>query len=306
MVVSEGSASVTESSKEHTRLPLGMAGPGDLSVTALYTSQVWAWGGLSHAHLFASPDSKRVFDATNAALAAARLFDHRLAPLRYSLLHRHTMIDHLLCESGHRHVIELAAGFSRRGAATTSDAHVQYTELDLPHVIERKRELLQRTDEGRAVLARPGLHLVEGDVETVALEPFARRGEPVFVIAEGLMMYLAADARHRMFAKVRQLAAITGELRFVFDLTPTSEEHESGIAGRVLEAAIRRSSGGRGFEHDARSRSDVVTALREAGFDDVDAVASSSIAREWNLPDPDRRTQVVLFVARVSPRATQP
>jgi O-methyltransferase involved in polyketide biosynthesis len=45
------------------------------------------------------------------------------------------------------------------------------------------------------VLARPGLHLVEGDVETVALEPFVRRGEPVFVIAEGLMMYLAADAR---------------------------------------------------------------------------------------------------------------
>lgn len=305
-MVSDGSASVTESSREHTRLPLGTANPGDLSVTALYTSQVWAWGGLSHAHLFASPDAKRVFDATNAALAAARMFDHRLAPLRHSLLHRHTMIDHLLRESGYRHVIELAAGFSRRGAAATSDAHVQYTELDLPHVVERKRELLQRTDEGRAVLARPGLRLVDGDVETVALEPFVRRDEPVFVIAEGLMMYLAADARRRMFAKVRQLAATTGELRFVFDLTPTSEQSESGVAGRVLEAAIKRSTGGRGFERDARTRDDIVTALREAGFDDIEVVASSSVARGWNLPDPDRRTQVVLFVARVSPRATQP
>ncbi|MGH3770093.1 MAG: class I SAM-dependent methyltransferase [Pseudonocardiaceae bacterium] len=274
------------------------AKPGDLSVTALYTSQVWAWGGLSHAHLFASADAKRVFDATNATLAAARMFNRKLSPLCHSLLHRHTMIDHLLRESGYRHVIELAAGFSRRGAATTSDPRVHYTELDLPRVVERKRELLQRTDEGRAVLARPGLRLVEGDVETVALEAFAQRGEPVFVIAEGLMMYLAADARQRLFTKVRQLAAITGELRFVFDLTPSSEEPELGIVGRVLESAFTRSTGGRSFERDTGTRGDIVTALREAGFDNsIEAVTASDIAHAWNLPDPDRRTRVVLFAA---------
>jgi O-methyltransferase involved in polyketide biosynthesis len=209
------------------------------------------------------------------------------------------MIDHLLRESGYRHVIELAAGFSRRGAAVTSDARVTYTELDLPHVIERKRELLQRTDEGRAVLARPGLRLVEGDVETVALEPLVRRGEPVFVIAEGLMMYLTADARRRLFMKVRQLAATTSELRFMFDLVPTNEEHD-GIVGRVLGAAITRSTGGRSFERDARTREDIMTALCEADFDDIKAVASSDIARAWNLPEPDRRTQVALFVTRAS------
>lgn len=275
------------------------AKPGDLSVTALYTSQVWAWGGLSHAHLFASADAKRVFDTTNAALAAARIVNRKLAPLRHSLLHRHTMIDHLMRASGYRHVIELAAGLSRRGAATTSDARVRYTELDLPPVIERKRDLLQRTDEGRAVLARPGLRLIEGDVETVALEPFVRPGEPVFVIAEGLMMYLAADARRRLFAKVSQLAAITGELRFVFDLTPTCEEPEPGVVGRILEAAMKRSTGGRGFERDALTRDDIMTALRGAGFDDIEAVASSDLAHVWNLPEPDRRTHVVLFVASV-------
>jgi O-methyltransferase involved in polyketide biosynthesis len=273
------------------------AKPGDLSVTALYTSQVWAWGGLSHAHLFASSDAKRIFDATNAALAAARIFNRKLAPLRHSLLHRHAMIDHLLRVSDYRQVIELAAGFSRRGAATTSDPHMQYTEFDLPHVLERKRELLQRTDEGRAVLARPGLRLVEGDVGTVVLEPFLRRGEPVFVIAEGLMMYLAADARRRLFAKVRQLAETTGELRFVFDLVPASEQSESGVAGRVLEAAIKASTGGRSFEGDARTRDDIVNALHEAGFDDIEVVASSDIAHAWNLPQSDRRTQVVLFIA---------
>lgn len=282
------------------------AKPGDLTPTALYTSQVWAWGGLSYAHLFASPDAKRVFDVTNAALATARMFNHQFAPLRHSLLHRHTMIDHLLRESGYRDVIELAAGFSRRGAAATSDARVTYTELDLPSVVERKRELLQRTDEGRAVLARPGLRLIEGDVETVALEPFVRPGEPVFVIAEGLMMYLAADARRRLFAKVRQLGAIAGELRFVFDLTPRSEDPHSSIVGRVLAAAMKRSTGGRSFERDARTRDDIVTALREAGFDDIEAVAASDVARAWNLPEPDRRTHVSLFVTRVSSPAPRP
>lgn len=271
-------------------------------MTALYTAQVWAWGGLSYAHLFASPEAKRVFDGTNAALAAARVFDRKLAPLRYSLLHRHTMIDHLLRQSGDRHVIELAAGLSRRGAAATIDPEVQYTELDLPPVVKHKCELLQRSDEGRAVLARSGLRFVEADVETVALEPFVQHGQPVFVIAEGLMMYLTTDARHRLFTKVRQLAATTGELRFIFDLAPVSEEPSGDITGRVLDRALKWSTGGRSFERDARTRGDIVTSLRNAGFDNVEVVTAREIAHAWKLPEPDRRTLVVLFNAQVSDR----
>jgi O-methyltransferase involved in polyketide biosynthesis len=267
---------------------------GDLSVTALYTSQVWAWGGLSYAHLFTSPDAKRVFGVTNVALAVAGMFNHKLSPLRHSLLHRHTMIDHLMRESGARQVIELAAGFSRRGAAATNNPHVHYAEIDLPHVIGRKRELLKRTEEGRAVLARSGLRLVEADVETVALEQFVTPGESVFVIAEGLLMYLDTDARRELFTKVRRLAATTGELRFVFDLTQVAQK--PGVVGRVLAAAMKRSTGGRGFER-CGTWEDIVTALQHAGFDEVAVVTASEIARAWGLPDPDRRTQVTLFVA---------
>ena len=270
---------------------------GDLSVTALYTSQVWTWGGLPYAHLFAHSDAKRVFDVTNAMLAAARIFNHKLAPLRYSLLHRHAMIDHLLRESGYRHVIELAAGFSQRGTAVTSDPNMHYIEIDLPYVIERKRELLHRTDEGRAVLARPGLRLAGADVETVTLDDLVQPGEPVFVIAEGLLMYLATDARRDLFAKVRQLATTTGQLRFVFDLTPTTQESEGRIVRAVLSAAMKRGTGGRTFERDAGTWDDIVTGLREAGFDDSAAVTARDVAHAWNLPHPHRRTQVMLFVA---------
>ncbi|MEO8553387.1 MAG: class I SAM-dependent methyltransferase, partial [Kofleriaceae bacterium] len=174
---------------------------GDLSVTALYTSQVWAWGGLPEADLLATPDGKRVFDVTNLALGLARLARPDLPALRYALLHRHAMIDHLLAETTGS-VVELAAGLSRRGAANCATR--AYTELDLPAVIARKRELLARTARGREALER--LTLIAGDVTTAELPA----GD--LVIAEGLMMYLDGDARRRLFAKVAAHAP-----RFIFD-----------------------------------------------------------------------------------------
>src|SRR5438132_4383140 len=151
--------------------------PGDLSVTALYTSYTWLWGGFPCADLLASAEAKRVFDATNAALWVARKDG-----LRHALVQRHAMIDHVLRESACTRVLELAAGLSQRGAAFAMRLH--YTEVDLPPVIRKKRELLARTAAGRAVLER--LELVEGDVATVAL-PVAT--EPTLVIAEGLLIY---------------------------------------------------------------------------------------------------------------------
>jgi O-methyltransferase involved in polyketide biosynthesis len=261
----------------------------------LYTSQTWNWAGLPCAHLFATEDAKRVFDVTNAALAAASLFQRKAAPLRHSLLHRHTMIDHLLRESGTRCVVELAAGLSRRGAAFSSDPAIHYTELDLPAVVAKKRELLERTDEGRAVLARPNLVLVEADVAVADLGAHVVQGAPVIVIAEGLMMYLDAAAQRALFAKVRALTAIARDVRFVFDLVPGAEEPPPGAVGRALEAAMKRFTGGRSFERDTRTRDDLVADLRAAGFDDVRAIDSTAVARAWDLPHPDEPTRTVLF-----------
>jgi O-methyltransferase involved in polyketide biosynthesis len=261
---------------------------GDLTVTALYTSQVWMWGGLSQAHLLATPDAKRVFDITNAALGIARK-----PPLRYALLHRHAMIDHLLREAGAPRVLELAAGLSRRGAAFCGE--LAYCEVDLPSVIAKKRELLARSEDGRRVLER--LQLEAGDVTTIDLAPLAGDGR-VFVIAEGLMMYLAGDARRALFAKVRGLAERASDIRFVFDLTPTDELQKPGFAGRVLEAAMKRFTGGRTFERDARSRAQILDELRAAGWPACEAIAANDVARAWNLPHADRETATVLFSAR--------
>jgi O-methyltransferase involved in polyketide biosynthesis len=267
---------------------------GDLSVTALYTSEVWRWGGLPYAHLFATPEGRRVFSATNAALWLARG-----APLRFALLQRHAMIDHLLrwhLARGCKRVIELAAGLSRRGAAFAGA--VEYVEVDLPPVIRRKRELLGRSAEGRAVLER--LRLVEGDVTELALDALAPRGEPVVVIAEGLLMYLDGEARRRLFAKVRRL----GDVRFAFDLVPAEEEPPAGPLGRALEAAMKRFTGGRAFERDARTRAQLADELMAAGWDVAWAVAAREVVDAWRLPFPDRRTETVVFsaAARATPR----
>ena len=260
----------------------------DLAITALYTAQVWAWGGFPCAELFASKDGKRVFDVTNAALGVTR----RGTPLRYALVHRHAMIDHLVRAWHPRRVVELAAGLSQRGAAMSSDA-LHYIEVDLPSVVAHKRALLERSAEGRAVLARETYELVAGDVATVELP----RAD--VVIAEGLMMYLDAAARRRLFAKV---AAVEG-VRFVFDLTPASEEPKPGITGRVLEAAMKRFTNGRTFERDARTREDVVSELRAAGFETADAIAARDVAFAWSLPHAERATPTVVFTASRATRS---
>jgi O-methyltransferase involved in polyketide biosynthesis len=268
---------------------------GDLSVTALYTSQTWTWGGLSYAPLYATAEAQRVFDVTNAALAAAGLFRRRHAPLRHELLHRHLMIDHLLRTTEAPQVLELAAGLSRRGAAFSEDGRHTYTELDLPPMIARKQALLARSDLGRAVLARPNLRRVGADVETAELAAWVSPAAPLVVIAEGLLVYLTAPAQRRLWAAVAALAAVAGTVRFVFDLTPACEQPAPGLIGGALGAAMKRFTGGRGFERDARTRDDLRSELLTAGFARVDIIDSARVAQAWALPHPAAPTRQVLF-----------
>ena len=261
----------------------------DLSITALYTSQVWAWGQLPCAQLFASRDGKRVFDVTNAVLGVLR----RGTPLRFALLHRHAMIDHLVAAWQPTRVVELAAGLSRRGAALSADPALHYVDVDLPDVVAHKRRLLERSVVGREVLSRDNYALVAGDVETFELPACD------VVIAEGLAMYLDASARRRLFARV---AALPG-VRFVFDLTPTEEEPKPGVTGRVLEAAMKRFTNGRTFERDARTREAVLAELRDAGFADAHAIAASEVAAAWSLPHAERVTPTVVFTASRASRS---
>lgn len=271
---------------------------GDLSPTALYTAGAWAWAGMPGAELLAFKGTRRVFGAVNAGLALARLFYRRPPSLRHSLVQRHLMIDHLLAESGCRHVLELAAGLSARGLRASGDAAVSYVELDQPQMMARKRDLLARSAAGRAALARANLKLVDGDIADTALAELAPPPpEPLFVVAEGLLMYLDEAAQQRLFARVHELLAGRGGGAFVFDLVPAVEQPRAGLIARAFGRVFRAATRGGAFARDARTREDLAAALRAAGFS-VELLEPATAPAAWKLPHLERRTQQLLFVCK--------
>lgn len=281
--------------------PVPVPTEGDLSVTALYTSGVWAWGRVEHAELLTTPEAGHVFRATNFFLALGGWL-RRFAPsLRHSLLQRHVIHDRLASESGAPQVLELAAGLSARGARLTESPEVQVVELDLAPMIARKRELLARTAAGRAVAARPNLRLVAGDVRSTDLTGLVDRDQPVHVVAEGLLMYLDARQQGDLWRRVAALLAAGAGGSFAFDLVPACEQPRPGLVGRLLGWLMRRFTGGRAFAVDRRTRDDIVTELRASGFAQVDLVEPATAPDAWRLPHLDRSTQMLVFRCRVAP-----
>jgi O-methyltransferase involved in polyketide biosynthesis len=241
-----------------------------------------------------------VFRVTNFVLGLVRLVRWELPSLRHSLLQRHAMIDHLVQAHGARQVLELASGLSRRGASFTRDAQLLYTELDLPSMVARKKEIFARTPEGRAVAARGNFRLVAGDALEEPLEPLVDPSRPVFVIAEGLLMYLAAPEQRRLWARVAALVARTPGSAFVFDLVPACEQPRPGRLGlgRMLERMMKRATGGKSFEVDDRTREDIASELASAGFGSVETLEPHQVASAWNLPFARKETQVLLFLGK--------
>ena len=282
-------------SRDLPALPRGHG--GDLSVTALYTSGAQSWGGLPGAELLATKEARIVFRFTNAALCVVRLFRRRLPSLRCSLVQRHLMIDRLVREAAPRQVLELAAGLSRRGAAFGEDASLRYVEVDLPHVAAIKRSIFERSEPGRAVLARGNFRLVAADVAEAPLDDHVAPGQPLFVIAEGLFMYLQPEAQRTLWAKVRRLFD-RAPGAFVFDLVPACEQPAPGILGRALERLFKLFTRGRTIERDARTRDDIAAEIRAAGFASVELVEPSGVASAWKLPFEGVKTQALLFVCK--------
>lgn len=270
----------------------------DLSVTAQYTSAAWAWAEFPNADLLVTDDAKRVFDTVNGALAIARPFT-RAPSLPHSLAARHRVIDELVLASGAKHVIELAAGLSRRGVTMTEDPTMQYVEIDLPHVVSAKRRILERTERGRAALARRGFTIQEGDVATIDLGAvFPDVRERVFVVAEGLLMYLDESAQKSLFSAVSRRLAANGGC-FAFDLVPQSEQAKPGLVGRALGGAMKLFTKGGAFVRDERGRADVQRDLESAGF--AVTVVDPSHGRDPGLPP----IQQLVFSCRAKSAATR-
>ena len=269
---------------------------GELTVTAVYTAQTWRWGKLDAAELFSTGAARVLFWVTNFAMAVARLFRPDLPSLKHGLVQRHAILDAMLADSGCPTVLELAAGLSRRGASASADPGLTYVEVDLPPVVALKRRLLATTARGREVAARPNLRLVGAAIEDVAFDDLVGDG-PVFVIAEGLMLYLDAAAQSALWTRLAAFLARRPGSALAFDLVPWAEQPKPGRVGRALESWFKRFTKGQSFAIDERTREDLTAQLRAAGFSQVEIVEPSGAPARWSIPFLDRRTQTVVFRA---------
>ena len=282
---------------DDTPLEFSTHGTG-LSVTALYTCGVWHWSRQQYASLFMTDEVRNVFGVTNFTLALAGLFT-RQPSLKHSLLHRHAMIDRWLNEKGALQVIELAAGLSPRGAAFTDNPGLIYTEIDLPEVIDKKKGLLARTEEGRSILGRPNLKFIGDDVLRIDLTGLADPGRPLFVVAEGLFMYYQAPEQRMVWAKIMKAVSACGRGGFIFDLVPSVEQPSAGAIGRALERMMKNFTKGKTFERDRRTRFEIREELYRIGFPQVTLLEPSSVAEKWALPFSNRKTQQLLFTCEI-------
>ncbi|RMG19387.1 MAG: hypothetical protein D6729_05440 [Deltaproteobacteria bacterium] len=269
----------------------------DLSLTALYTAGAWQAFGLPGSDLLASDEAARVFRVVNFALRIARFF--RPGPvLRETLRHRHALIDHLVEQSEAPLVLELAAGLSPRGLWLSGRGR-EAVEVDLPDLMATKRRLLERSEAGRAALARTGLRLVSGDVFEVDFDALLSRPGPVCVVAEGLLVYLEPAARRTLYEKVaRLLARRSGD--FVFDLLPPAEEPPPGLVGQLLAWLMRRATGGADFDRTPETREAIRRALLEAGFTSVTTYEPAT--HPALVPRPDAPSQTLVWRATVRER----
>lgn len=274
----------------------------NIPYSALYTAATWRWGQLPCAELTTPQGAEGMFKAINAYMALYRLLNPRKNSLPCTLLHRHTIINTLLKRSGCRQLIEIAAGFSPRGSMVSADPALQYYEIDLPEVVGLKRNQLSLSPAGQAVLARPNYTLLAGDITALDFsQPFA--AVSTFVITEGIMMYFKREMQMAIWRVIAQfIARVGGE--YVFDYIPLDVEPQRSVLGKILSRIktfiIQTESP---FAYDQRTRHDVAADLRAAGFSSVEQIDSLEVARAWNLPHAEERTQVIIYCCRCNPAA---
>ncbi|MEZ4553685.1 MAG: class I SAM-dependent methyltransferase [Dehalococcoidia bacterium] len=215
-----------------------------------------------------------------------------------ALAHRHALIDRWAADSDAVVVLELAAGLSPRGFWLSGLSERLVVEVDTPEVIAAKLRLLRGTAEGRAALTRTHWRFTGGDLRTLDLDTLVPPGQRTMVIAEGLLMYLDAEARRSLFRRIAELLTTRGGT-FVADLVPPAEEPQPGLGGKLLGWLMRRATSGVGFTQGRSTRSDILAELLAAGFGSAEAVEPQAVAATLGLPHAGTWTRMVVFRARV-------
>ncbi len=270
-----------------------MIGTGDpVSPTAHYTGYVWARNGLSPPE-FQTLEGRFLFESLRPIMTVNSILGR--GSLEQHLLSRHRAIDLLLERAIEQHdvsqVLELAAGMSARGwRFTTRYPQIRYIEGDLPDMVVRKRQSLQRMD-GRSdqhqvveldVLRESG----PGSLDSVAVKLEPSRG--LAIITEGLLGYLPTERVDGIWRHCARTLRDFAHGHYISDIHLSSLQTIEVRAFRLLLSAFVR---GRVYMH-FRDPGEVVDALTAAGF--VRAEVWPAVAITGMAPSPGTRLAYAL------------
>lgn len=271
----------------------------NVAVSALYTAATWQWARLPCAEVVTPANAARVFRYVNLWMRLYRWINPAAYSLPHQLLHRHTAIDHLLAAEKTVRVIEVACGFSPRGAYFSADPGHRYTEIDLPDMVAVKRRQLESTPAGQAILARANLDLVAGDITALDWDACIA-AQPAVVITEGLMMYFPRTPQLAIWRDLASALRPAGGV-YLFDYIPLSEETPRSRVGAWLHALRLKLVGKGDFAYDERDRDAIAADLQECGFDRVEHHSTRDVARAWGLPLAGTPSHTLIYVCRVNP-----
>jgi methyltransferase (TIGR00027 family) len=151
-------------------------------------------------------DEKTVEQATAIDPEVGNIFRHMR---NYQAVRTHFFDEHFTraAAAGIRQIVILASGLDSRAYRLEWPAGTTVFEIDQPKVLEYKAETLAQND----VLPRAVHHEVPVDLRNDWPKALKDNGfdaaKPTAWLAEGLLMYLPADAQDRLFKQITELSA---------------------------------------------------------------------------------------------------
>lgn len=132
---------------------------------------------------------------------------------------RYKLTNKLLDKYGIKQVLELASGYSSRGLIYSKKGY-NYVELDLESVSKNKEEILHSIEKR----IPKTLNLIRGNAlkndDFKKMENYFKTNEPIAVINEGLLRYLAFDEKRQVAQNIYDLLSKYGGIWITCDVTP--------------------------------------------------------------------------------------
>ena len=215
------------------------------SLVALFTSYTWYKHNLTPRSMV-NVKSRIFYYAVQPILKLL----HKLSGLSLEafLLQRHFIIDHLLEKeieaNPNTTVVEIGAGYSSRGYRMLKKYQsrgLEYLELDLPDVMQKKTEIIESLAiEHRPVILPCNFFAQTGPLSLQDIvEKHVGKDRHIVIITEGLVDYFRFSILQPVWQKIAEVIRGARSGVYLTDLTPRNDSHPCYFYIRLFERVLR-------------------------------------------------------------------